>query len=95
MFEAPSNAGCEGKNWCPAPLLTAIRLDQVAPYDALTPLRGHVTPADIFRFYKPEKVNPSFPTDVAHGDPQQVMARATGSYKRGNERTPTRRPRSS
>jgi len=27
-----------------------------------------------------------FLTDVARGDPQQLMARATGDYKRGNER---------
>jgi hypothetical protein len=27
-----------------------------------------------------------FLAKVAHDDPQQVMARATGNYKRGNER---------
>ena len=27
-----------------------------------------------------------FLAKVARGDPQQVMARATGNYKRGNER---------
>ncbi|MGH8952249.1 MAG: hypothetical protein ACRDX9_12560 [Acidimicrobiia bacterium] len=27
-----------------------------------------------------------FLSRVAEGDPQQVMARATGNYKRGNER---------
>ena len=27
-----------------------------------------------------------FLAEVEHGDPQQLMARATGNYKRGNER---------
>jgi hypothetical protein len=30
---------------------------------------------------------------VQSGDPQQLMARATGNYKRGNERTGKRHPR--
>ena len=33
-----------------------------------------------------------FLTDVEHGDPQHVMARVTGNYKRGNERRQSRRP---
>jgi hypothetical protein len=33
------------------------------------------------------KAAAKFLTDVARGDPQQVMARATGNYKRGNERS--------
>jgi hypothetical protein len=28
-----------------------------------------------------------FVSDVARGDPQEVMARITGNYKRGNERS--------
>ena len=32
-----------------------------------------------------------FLSDVERGDPQQVMARVTGNYKRGNERSGTRR----
>lgn len=32
-----------------------------------------------------------FIADVERGDPQQVMARATGNYKRGNERSGSRR----
>lgn len=28
-----------------------------------------------------------FLTDISQGDPQQLMARATGDYKRGNERS--------
>ena len=28
-----------------------------------------------------------FVADVGRGDPQEVMARVTGNYKRGNERT--------
>jgi hypothetical protein len=34
-----------------------------------------------------------FLEDVEQGDPQQVMARATGDYKRGNERTARDHPR--
>lgn len=31
-----------------------------------------------------------FLADIERGDAQQVMARVTGNYKRGNERTPRR-----
>jgi hypothetical protein len=34
-----------------------------------------------------------FLADVEGGDPQQVMARATGNYRRGNERDARRHPR--
>jgi hypothetical protein len=34
-----------------------------------------------------------FLEDVEQGDPQQVMARATGNYKRGNERLARKHPR--
>ena len=34
-----------------------------------------------------------FLDDVERGDPQQVMARATGDHKRGNERTGRDHPR--
>lgn len=34
-----------------------------------------------------------FLADVADGDPQEVMARATGNYKRGNERAGKQHPR--
>lgn len=34
-----------------------------------------------------------FLEDVERGDPQQVMARATGDYRRGNERTARDHPR--
>jgi hypothetical protein len=34
-----------------------------------------------------------FLADVAAGDPQQVMARVTGNYKRGNERVAKGHPR--
>ncbi|MFC5958115.1 hypothetical protein ACFP51_27760 [Streptomyces pratens] len=34
-----------------------------------------------------------FLTEVATGDPQLVMARWTGNYKRGNERTARNHPR--
>ena len=34
-----------------------------------------------------------FLDDVKLGDPQQVMARVTGDYKRGNERTARAHPR--
>ncbi|HEX6264753.1 MAG TPA: hypothetical protein VF036_05695 [Actinomycetota bacterium] len=33
-----------------------------------------------------------FLEDVERGDPQQVMARVTGDYKRGNERTARAHP---
>ena len=34
-----------------------------------------------------------FVVDVGAGDPQQVMARVTGNYRRGNERTAARHQR--
>jgi hypothetical protein len=34
-----------------------------------------------------------FLTEVATGDPQHVMARVTGNYKRGNERLAKHHPR--
>jgi hypothetical protein len=34
-----------------------------------------------------------FLTDVEVGDPQELMARLTGNYKRGNERTAKHHPR--
>ena len=34
-----------------------------------------------------------FLDDVERGDPQQVMARVTGNYRRGNERDARRHPR--
>ena len=34
-----------------------------------------------------------FLNDVAQGDPQQVMARVTGDYRRGNERVARDHPR--
>ena len=37
---------------------TANSLDQLPLYDALTPLRGHVTDADIDRYYLPENFAP-------------------------------------
>jgi hypothetical protein len=36
-----------------------------------------------------------FQAEVEDGDPQEVMARWTGNYKRGNERTAQRHPRNS
>jgi hypothetical protein len=35
----------------------------------------------------------AFLVDVAAGDPQELMARATGNYRRGNERTARDHPR--
>ena len=34
-----------------------------------------------------------FVSDVGRGDPQEVMARVTGNYKRGNERESRNHPR--
>jgi hypothetical protein len=39
------------------------------------------------------KAAAKFLIDVARGDAQQVMARATGNYKRGNERAASPKPR--
>jgi hypothetical protein len=36
-----------------------------------------------------------FLQQVARGDPQLLMARVTGNYRRGNERTAARHPRNS
>lgn len=35
-----------------------------------------------------------FLADLENGDPQELMARATGNYKRGNERLAKQHPRS-
>ena len=35
----------------------------------------------------------AFLSDVERGDPQELMARLTGSYRRGNERTAREHPR--
>lgn len=35
----------------------------------------------------------AFLVDVDRGDPQELMARLTGNYRRGNERTARRHPR--
>lgn len=35
----------------------------------------------------------AFLVDVESGDPQELMARLTGNYRRGNERTARRHPR--
>ncbi|MEE6273121.1 hypothetical protein [Georgenia wangjunii] len=37
----------------------------------------------------------AFLEDVARGDPQALMARLTGNYRRGNERTAKNHPRNS
>lgn len=44
-----------------------------------TTLRGHRAKA--------------FLDDVAEGDPQEIMARVTGNYRRGNERRARQHPR--
>ncbi|MEZ5095792.1 MAG: hypothetical protein R2731_06555 [Nocardioides sp.] len=35
----------------------------------------------------------AFLRDIAHADPQQLMARLTGNYRRGNERQARQHPR--
>jgi acyl-homoserine lactone acylase PvdQ len=45
---------------------SANSTDQIGLYDALTPLRGHVTDADIDRFYLPENFAP---IGVSHEEP--------------------------
>jgi hypothetical protein len=49
----------------------------------------HGRPAAVLRNEKARR----FLQDVEAGDPQQVMARVTGNYKRGNERVAKRHPR--
>jgi hypothetical protein len=39
------------------------------------------------------RVAEKFLWDIEHADPQQVMARVTGSYRRGNERDGRRHQR--
>ena len=53
-------------------------------------IRHHGRVATVLRSRKAE----AFLQDVATGDPQALMARLTGNYKHGNERTINRhRPR--
>jgi hypothetical protein len=49
----------------------------------------HGTVATVLRKAKAEQ----FLADVAFGDEQELMARLTGSYKRGNERQAADHPR--
>lgn len=52
-------------------------------------IRHHGRPAATLR----KSAAATFLDDVARGDdPQQLMARVTGNYKRGNERSGIRRP---
>lgn len=52
-------------------------------------LRHHGRPAGTLR----GAVAAQFLIDVESGDPQQLMARLTGRYKHGNERTAKNHPR--
>lgn len=62
---------------------------------AFTTVRGEVVithrgrPATTLREIAAER----FLTDVEDGDPQELMARVTGNYKRGNERAARNHPR--
>ena len=51
----------------------------------------HARPAAILRGSAAIK----FVADVGRGDPQEVMARVTGNYKRGNERSARQQSRRS
>jgi hypothetical protein len=52
-------------------------------------IRHHSTHAATLR----EAAAASFLLEVETGDPQQLMARLTGNYKRGNERAAKEHPR--
>ena len=52
-------------------------------------LLHHARPAGVLRGAAATR----FLTDVAGGDPQELMARITGNYKHGNERTAKQHPR--
>ena len=49
----------------------------------------HAKPATILRGARAAE----FVADVESGDPQELMARLTGNYKRGNERMAQNHPR--
>ena len=42
---------------------------------------------------RPDAGTAQFLAEVDEGDPQEVMARWTGNYRRGNERTAKNHPR--
>lgn len=52
-------------------------------------IRHHGRPATTLRGQRAQR----FLADVEDGDPQQLMARATGNYKHGNERRARQHPR--
>jgi hypothetical protein len=52
-------------------------------------LLHHARPAAVLRGVAAAR----FLTDVDSGDPQELMARMTGNYKHGNERTAKQHPR--
>ncbi len=56
---------------------------EFAVIGAQVEIRHHGRRAAILRNAAAQK----FLADVERGDPQQLMARVTGDYKRGNERT--------
>ncbi|MEW2394985.1 hypothetical protein [Streptomyces sp. NPDC046862] len=57
--------------------------------DGTVQITHHGRPAATLRGPKADE----FLTEVTTGDPQLVMARWTGNYKRGNERTARNHPR--
>jgi hypothetical protein len=52
-------------------------------------LLHHDRPAGVLR----GRAAVQFLTDVEQGDPQELMARLTGNYRHGNERTARNHPR--
>ena len=60
----------------------AVRGDEVV-------IRHNGTTAAVLRGARAEE----FLVDVEHGDAQPLMARLTGNYRRGNERTARQHPR--
>ncbi|KUO22693.1 hypothetical protein [Streptomyces dysideae] len=57
--------------------------------DGTVTITHHTHPATTLRGPRATR----FLTEVESGDPQLVMARWTGNYKRGNERTARNHPR--
>ena len=62
----------------------AVRGDEVV-------IRHHNATATVLRGVRATE----FLEQVAHGDSQLLMARVTGNYRRGNERTARQHPRNS
>ncbi len=59
--------------------------------DGSIAIRHHGRPATVLRGPRAQE----FLGELETGDPQEIMARWTGNYRRGNERVARRHPRNS